>query len=212
MRKAIGLAALVMLATAVFATAAGAGTVDHPFAISASGMVAWETGIDSEDVTGYDVGDLDFGAAWGFNVGAGWYFTDWFMLGLDYSYLPSPLDWEADTTINGKRYEADLSIMLDTWCLQGKFIAPPNSFPLRPYGVVGVGYMRTEITATFKSPGMVIREKESQDDFFGRAGLGAQLDLSEYVSTHMECDFNIGTGKSDYMKYVTLGLGLDFCF
>ncbi|MEW5733666.1 MAG: outer membrane beta-barrel protein [Thermodesulfobacteriota bacterium] len=208
MRKVSAFATACVLASALFCGAALAGTVDHPFYLSAAGMVAWETGIDSKDVTNYDVGDLDFGAAWGFNVAAGYYFVDWFAVQVDYSYLPSPLDWEADTTINGKRYEADLSIMLNTYCLEAKFIAPPGDFPLRPYGVLGVGYMNTEITATLKTPGLVVREKETQNDLFGRAGLGGQLDLSNRVSMNLECDFNIGTGKSDYMKYVTLGLGV----
>lgn len=212
MKRILCLALCALAALALFSAPAAAAEADHPFYLSAAGMVAWESGIESEEITSYDVGDLDFGAAWGFSLAAGYYITDWFALEFDYSHLPSPLDWDTEITINGNRYEADLSIMLNTYCLDAKFIATPNPFPIRPYGILGMGYMNTEITTTFKGPGLVVREKKSQDDFFARAGLGGQMDLSEYVSMHLECDFNIGTGKSDYMKYVTLGLGVSVGF
>ncbi|MEW5736124.1 MAG: porin family protein [Thermodesulfobacteriota bacterium] len=207
MKKAIS--ALVLASVLLLPGLAAAETV-KPFYIGAGGLYAIED-FDVKDeaaLRAYGFGNITFDNTWGFDIFAGYRFSENFALEFDFGYLPD-FEWKQTAQVlPGLSITAAEKATITTYALEAKLMLPAGS-GFYPYFMAGLGYMNGDVEASARNnnTGATFSNKDSESDPFARIGLGCEKFFGDRFSMRLSADYNMGFNDVDEARYFTVGLG-----
>lgn len=165
---------------------------------------------------GKELGELSWDDTWGFDVKAGYFFTDYFALECMFQYLNEfkydnsgryyyylrpnyyYYDWDQKITLTGYKFSVN-----------GKVFIPLKSI-VRPYGVLGLGYaygkIKNKVVYHYANGDTIFRASDKEDGMCGRFGAGLDVFITEQFALEGEVSYIMGFGDIDNVRYTSLSL------
>jgi opacity protein-like surface antigen len=209
------LSILIVFVTGLFfcSSSYGADAAGRTFYIGVGGSYAWEdfdvdeVEDDLEQIT--SGADVDFDDTWGLNVKVGYHVNNWLSVEFDFDYLS---EFESDETLDllGTPIDLDADLDVTTYMAVLKFTCALE--PLKPYLVVGGGFMNADGDTKVSALGYSDSDSDSETDNCAKLGLGIDFFVTKSVSIGLEGDYVWGFGDLDDITYFNLTLGLGYHF
>lgn len=115
---------------------------------------------------------------------------------------------EAEIAADGEMTDAEIDVLsIDSWIATGNVKGYLLTGSVQPYGLVGVGVMRSDVEDTL---GLDLGWKST--DLALRFGAGVECYVFRKIVTHIGVDYLHPTGDQKGFNYVSVQLGLQYRF
>ena len=153
-----------------------------------------------------DIGDWD--NTYGFDLKAGYFFSEYFALEAMFQYLDDFEHSESGVIYSPPyyySYEYDADVSLYNFTINGKGFIPIKGI-VKPYGILGFGYAWGEAKQKLRIGIISDTNTEKESDLCGRIGAGLDIFLSKQFALEGEVSYFMGFNDLDNARYTSLSL------
>lgn len=155
-----------------------------------------------------EAGEQDWDNTYGFDLKAGYFFSEYFALEAMFQYLDDFEHSESGVMYSPPyyySYDYDIDVSLYNFTINGKGFIPIKGI-VKPYGILGFGYAWGEAKRKITIGRISATDTEKDSDLCGRIGAGLDIFLSEQFAIEGEVSYFVGFNDIDMIRYTSLSL------